>query len=66
MGKFGPPEYYQLPAIAISIIPSISVNRLIINMYDSAHPNQTSWTVISETKASQQGKGVSRSVLFIL
>lgn len=37
LGKFGPPEYYQLGAITITVVPPVSANRLLINMYDSAH-----------------------------
>ncbi|KAG2040274.1 hypothetical protein BDR03DRAFT_949511 [Suillus americanus] len=37
LGKFGPAEYYQLGTIMVTIVPPISANRLLINMYDSAH-----------------------------
>ncbi|KAG2139056.1 hypothetical protein DEU56DRAFT_333110 [Suillus clintonianus] len=40
LGKFGPAEYYQLGAITITVVPPVSANRLLINMYDSAHPEQ--------------------------
>ncbi|KAG2139057.1 hypothetical protein DEU56DRAFT_912311 [Suillus clintonianus] len=54
LGKFGPSEYYQLGAITITVIPPISANRLLINMYDSAHVEQPTWTMVSKTKASLQ------------
>jgi hypothetical protein len=62
LGKFGPSEYYQLGAITITVIPPMSANRLLTNMYDSAHAKQPSWTVVSEIKASQQARDVLRSV----
>lgn len=37
LGKFGPAQYYQLGAITIAVVPPVSANRLLINMYDSAH-----------------------------
>ncbi|KAG1856626.1 hypothetical protein DFJ58DRAFT_337142 [Suillus subalutaceus] len=37
LGKSGPAEYYSLGTIMVAIIPPISANRLLINMYDSAH-----------------------------
>ncbi|KAG1749553.1 hypothetical protein EDB19DRAFT_1904672 [Suillus lakei] len=40
LGKFGPAEYYQLGAITITVVPPVSANRLLINMYDSAHAEQ--------------------------
>ncbi|KAG0699003.1 hypothetical protein DFH29DRAFT_877582 [Suillus ampliporus] len=40
LGKFGPSEYFQLGAITITVIPPISANRLLINMYNSAHTEQ--------------------------
>ncbi|OJA11194.1 hypothetical protein AZE42_06242 [Rhizopogon vesiculosus] len=57
LGKFGPSEYYQLGAITITLIPPVSVNRLLINMYDSAHGEEPAWTEVSKTKASHQVKG---------
>ncbi|KAG1900048.1 uncharacterized protein F5891DRAFT_1189138 [Suillus fuscotomentosus] len=40
LGKFGPVEYYQLGAITITIIPPVSANRLLINMYNSVHTEE--------------------------
>jgi hypothetical protein len=40
LGKFGPDEYYQLGAITVTVVPPVSANRLLINMYDSAHAEQ--------------------------
>ncbi|KAG1819786.1 uncharacterized protein BJ212DRAFT_1555326 [Suillus subaureus] len=40
LGRFGPGEYYQLGAITVTVVPPISANRLLINMYDSAHAEQ--------------------------
>ncbi|KAG1858359.1 hypothetical protein DFJ58DRAFT_305043 [Suillus subalutaceus] len=37
LGKYGPAEYYQLSMIMVTIVPPISANRLLINMYDFAH-----------------------------
>ncbi|KAG1768981.1 hypothetical protein EDD22DRAFT_870215 [Suillus occidentalis] len=37
LGKFGPAQYYQLGAITIAVVPPVSANRLLINMYESAH-----------------------------
>ncbi|OAX36012.1 hypothetical protein K503DRAFT_784667 [Rhizopogon vinicolor AM-OR11-026] len=56
LGKFGPSEYYQLGAITITLIPPVSVNRLLINMYDSAHGEESTWAEASKTKASHQVK----------
>lgn len=54
LGKFGPPVYYQLGAITITVVPPISANHLLINMYSSAHDEQSTWTMASEAKASLQ------------
>ncbi|KAG1854706.1 hypothetical protein C8R48DRAFT_317815 [Suillus tomentosus] len=55
LGKFGPSVYYQLGAITISVVPPVSANRLLINMYNFAHDEQpTQWTMVSEAKASLQ------------
>ncbi|KAG2040272.1 hypothetical protein BDR03DRAFT_1090041 [Suillus americanus] len=51
LGKFGPAEYYQLGAITVTIVPPISANRLLINMYDSAH--------------AEKGRDTTRSVVRI-
>ncbi|KAG1806242.1 hypothetical protein EV424DRAFT_1577694 [Suillus variegatus] len=55
LGKFGPSVYYQLGAITISVVPPVSANRLLINMYNFAHDEQpTQWTMVSDVKASLQ------------
>ncbi|KAJ8591454.1 hypothetical protein M405DRAFT_932134 [Rhizopogon salebrosus TDB-379] len=57
LGKFGPPEYYQLGAITITVIPPISANRLLINMYDSAQAKQpVTWTEVSGLGTRRQVK----------
>ncbi|KAG1736924.1 uncharacterized protein EDB91DRAFT_1141665 [Suillus paluster] len=40
LGKFGPAEYFQLGAITVTVIPPVSANRLLINMYDLAYAEQ--------------------------
>ncbi|KAG0699007.1 hypothetical protein DFH29DRAFT_877585 [Suillus ampliporus] len=60
LGKFGPSEYYQLGAITITVIPPISANRLLINMYDSARAEQPPWTTASEARASLQVRDALR------
>jgi hypothetical protein len=63
LGKFGSSMYYQLGAITITVVPPVSANHLLINMYNSAHDEQPTWTMASETKASLQLMGdTSRSV----
>jgi hypothetical protein len=63
LGKFGPPEYYQLGAITITVIPPISANRLLINMYDSAQAKQpVAWTEVSGLETRRQVKDALRSV----
>lgn len=54
LGKFGPSIYYQLGAITITVVPPVSANHLLINMYNSAHNKQPTWTTASEAKASLQ------------
>ncbi|KAG2107986.1 uncharacterized protein F5147DRAFT_179365 [Suillus discolor] len=54
LGKFGPSVYYQLGAITISVVPPVSANHLLINMYNFAHDEQPTWTMVSEAKASLQ------------
>ncbi|KAG2049451.1 hypothetical protein BDR06DRAFT_1023829 [Suillus hirtellus] len=54
LGKFGPSVYYQLGAITISVVPPVSANRLLINMYNFAHDEQSTWTMVSEAKPSLQ------------
>ncbi|KAG2132843.1 uncharacterized protein EDB93DRAFT_894011 [Suillus bovinus] len=54
LGKFGPSMYYQLGAITISVVPPVSANRLLINMFDSAHDEQVTWTMASGALASLQ------------
>ncbi|KAJ8591456.1 hypothetical protein M405DRAFT_932135 [Rhizopogon salebrosus TDB-379] len=60
LGKFGPSEYYQLGAITVTVIPPITANRLLINMYNSAHAQQsTTWIEVSEIKSSLHVKDAS-------
>ncbi|KAG1819789.1 uncharacterized protein BJ212DRAFT_1298207 [Suillus subaureus] len=54
LGKFGPSVYYQLGAITITVVPPISANHLLINMYNSAHDKQPTWRTASEVKTSLQ------------
>lgn len=54
LGKFGSSVYYQLGAITITVVPPVSANHLLINMYDSAHDDQPTWTMASEAKDSLQ------------
>lgn len=54
LGKFGSSVYYQLGAITITVVPPVSANHLLINMYDSAHDDQPTWTMVSEAKDSLQ------------
>lgn len=55
--------YYQLGAITITVVPPVSANHLLINMYDSAHDDQPTWTMASEVKDSLQlMRDTSRSV----
>ncbi|KAG2040275.1 hypothetical protein BDR03DRAFT_949516 [Suillus americanus] len=54
LGKFGPSVYYQLGAITITVVPPVSANHLLINTYDSAHDEQSTWTMASEVKTSLQ------------
>ena len=62
LGRFGPAEYYQLGAITITVIPPISANRLLINMYESAHAEQPTWTEGSVTKPHHQVRNALRCV----
>ncbi|KAG1768982.1 hypothetical protein EDD22DRAFT_998100 [Suillus occidentalis] len=55
LGKFGSSVYYQLGAITITVVPPVSANHLLINMYNSAtHDDQPTWTMASEAKDSLQ------------
>ncbi|KAG1736925.1 uncharacterized protein EDB91DRAFT_497264 [Suillus paluster] len=60
LGKFGPPEYYQLGAITITVVPPVSANRLLINMYDSARAKQPTWTTVSQFGVSLQARDTMR------
>ncbi|KAG1883015.1 hypothetical protein F4604DRAFT_319397 [Suillus subluteus] len=50
LGKYGPAEYYQLSMIMVTIVPPISANRLLINMYDFAHTEQDRGTTRSDVR----------------
>ncbi|KAG1865377.1 hypothetical protein F4604DRAFT_2026445 [Suillus subluteus] len=54
LGKFGPSVYYQLGAITITVVPPVSANHLLINLYNSAHDEQPTWTMAPEVKTSLQ------------
>ncbi|KAG1856625.1 hypothetical protein DFJ58DRAFT_727073 [Suillus subalutaceus] len=63
LGKFGSSVYYQLGAITITVVPPVSANHLLINLYNSAHDEQPTWTMASEVKTSLQlARDTSRSV----